>query len=110
MDTITTSLPQPFAGQKPAAACAASCRQGLQIVPVAGNNSRPTPAFLVYHGRGYLTPEGTVTSTPVHLTFAEADLARIFHDDHVELAELIASGQACGDHERPTPCIECAAD
>lgn len=86
--TTTTTLPQPFASQQPAAPCEPGCRQGVQIVPVAGNNERPVSAFVVYHGRGHLDPAGAVTSTPVHLTYAEADTARRLHAEGV--ADLVS--------------------
>lgn len=83
-----TTLPQPFASQHPATACETGCRQGVQIVPVAGNNDREVSAFVVYHGRGHLDPAGAVTSTPIHLTYAEADEARRLHGEGV--ADLVS--------------------
>lgn len=78
-----TTLAQPFAAQRPAVTCPPDCPQGIQIVPVLGNNERPIPAFLAYHGRGHLTADGDVTTTPVHLTYAEADRARELHSERV---------------------------
>lgn len=74
-----STLAQPFLSANPATACAPDCRQGTQIVPVAGNADRDVAAFVVYHGRGHLDAEGHVTSTPIHLTFAEAKAAEELH-------------------------------
>jgi hypothetical protein len=65
-------IEQPFLRQAAVRPCPTPCRQGTQIVPVAGNNTRPVPRFVVYHGRDHLNLEGLITSTPVHMTYADA--------------------------------------
>lgn len=55
------------------------------IVPVAGNNDRPVPQFIVYHGDLYLDADGTVVRHPVRHTI---DAARVAIDRHNEATVL----------------------
>jgi hypothetical protein len=132
-----------------------------QVVPVAGNNDRTVPIFVVYHGSDYLDELGAVVRHPARMTYDAATTAihhheaglplplaerRILEDfidraidpraiavrrdvlhlsrlqrrglltldgagvpDLVdEVAALIALGRACGQHDRPLPCLECS--
>lgn len=56
-----------------------TARAGVQIVPIAGNNDRLIPEYVVYHGPDYLDVDGTVVRGPVRLSMDEATWAVRFH-------------------------------
>lgn len=51
------------------------------IVPVAGNNSRAVPQYLVYHGRDYLDRDGQIVRFPQWMTILQAKAAMAAHDE-----------------------------
>jgi len=58
------------------------------VVPVAGNNDRPAPLFVVYHGRDYIDADGDVTRHPVRFEgYAAANLARQMHEARALMTE-----------------------
>lgn len=79
MTVRTHTLEQPFARINTPTFCVITDRHAPQIVPVAGNQDRETPTFVVHHGRDYLTANGRVTTTPVWLTWTEAEAAVTRH-------------------------------
>lgn len=65
--------------------CTPGHRRGSKpyVVPLAGNNQRETPLFLVYHGRDHLDQNGNVTRHPVHMTYADCRRAIDQHEEAV---------------------------
>jgi len=51
-----------------------------QIVPIAGNQDRPIPAFVVYHGGDYLNAAGKITHHPVQMSYEFASQAVEAHE------------------------------
>lgn len=56
-----------------------------QIVPVAGNNDRPVPIFVVYHGTDHLNEHGTIVRHPVRMTYPVATAATRQHETDLPL-------------------------